>query len=506
MQLRCLHATSFSFEVRDHDPDGDTRSGPSADLSGSIVVFVAVERADEGRAARVAGAAADRIAEMADRLGEEAVAVVPVAQLTDSPASKAAASEVVDALAARLDVETRTVPLGESISFELDARGHPFADRRFEIEPDERPDGEWFVVAANGSLAEADGEHPLLDERQEIAPLSTGQLADSTERGPALFDEHGAVLPAAVFLRDLVVDAVTDRLRAYGAFPVDNSTATGAASTATPANESLRSVFETASDGADGPELRTAVPIQSDALAETAEQIDLVSEFLADLSMSVEPVCRVSESFLDANRDWLTDLAGQFGSVLLERRAESDRPFRLEFVVFGEHSRLVAPAVWLDDRDGESDTATVVRSTPLDDPTRFVAALCRLRAESDRPQLPTWLAPIQFRLVPIEDSDIDACDRLAAQLESAGVRVDIDDRDLPVSERLSTASEQWIPYDAVVGTEDGETLRVTSRAEQTEREFPPERLAQRIGEESADRPTGPRPTPRRYSDRPDVLR
>ena len=91
MQLRCLHADSFAFEVRDHDPDSDGRRGASADLSGAVVVFVAVERADADRSVRTADAAADRITEMADQLGERTVAVVPCAGLTDSPATKSVA-------------------------------------------------------------------------------------------------------------------------------------------------------------------------------------------------------------------------------------------------------------------------------------------------------------------------------------------------------------------------------------------------------------------------------
>lgn len=506
MQLRCLHVDSFSFEVQNHDPDSEGRPGASADLGGSIVVFVAVERADASRPTRTADAAADRIAEMADRLDERAIALVPCAQLTDSPASTSDAGDVIDTLADRLDFEIHTVPLGESISFELDARGHPFANQAFEIDPADRPDGECLVVEADGSSVEAVGERPVLDDGRLIDPLPTDQLAAPSESGPIRFAEDGTVLPEGVFLRNLVSELATGRLREHGAVPVDRSEATGP--TALPGNEPPRSVFETAPSRGETtrptPTLTTVVPTRSEALAEAEQQIDLVSDLLADLSVPSEPVCRVTESFFDEHRDWIATLAGRFDQQLLvERHAESDRPFGLEFVVLGDHSRLVSPAVWV---DNSNHGATVVQSTPLDDPIRFVAALCRTAAAADRPHLPTWLAPIQLRLIPIEPADIGTCDALADRLESSGVRVDIDDRDLPVSERLDTADEEWIPYDAVVSEGDGETIRATSRAEQTEREFTPEELAGRISEESADWPGGARPVPRRYSDRPETLR
>lgn len=505
MQLRCLHADAFSFEVRDHDPDSEARSGQSADLDGAIVVFVAVEAADADSPTRVADAAADRIAEMGDRLGEETAALVPCAQLTDSPAAKSVAGDVLDDLAAELGIETHAVPLGESVSFELDARGHPFANQRFEIEPAETRAGEWFRLEADGSLIETadDTERPALDDGQMVPTMSTDRLMTASEGGPMLFGEDGTVLPEGVFVRDLVVDLATDRLREYGALPVGSS---GSASETPFGGESLRSVFETVTEGEQSAPVLT-IPVSSlaDALDEAGAQIDLVSGLLADLSVPFEPVCRASESFADEHRDWLADLAGGFDRpVLLERRTENSRPLEVEFVVRGEHSQLAVPSVWIDDSDRPSDDAAVVRSQPLGNPTRFVAALCRTKGD-ERPQLPTWLAPVQLRLVPIAPDDIAACDRLADEL-AAGVRVDIDDRDLPVSDRLETADRQWIPYDAVIGPDDGQTLRVTSRAEQTEHELTPDALAERIGEETAGRPGGVRPVPRRYSDRPDALR
>lgn len=504
MQLRCLHANSFVFVVQDHDPKSEARSGASADLTGAIVVFVAVERADADRSVRTADAAADRITEMADQLDEHTVAIVPCAGLTDSPAAKSVARELIDDLASRLDFETHTVPLGKSISFELDARGHPFANQSFEIYPTDRPDGEWFLLGGDGSLTEADAEWPVLDDGQLIDLMPFDRLADSSDGGPILFDENGILLPEGTVLRDLVAEAVTDRLREYGAVPVDRSARTDA-ETAVVGSESMRSVFEMTAEN-QGPELTTAVSTRSDALAEADDQIDLVANLLADLSVPFAPVCRVTESFLDEHRDWIAALAGQFNhSLLLERRARGSKPFRLDFAVLGEHARLVSPAVWFDD-GCDSESTTLVRATPVGDPTRFVAALCRTTAASDRPCLPTWLAPIQVRLVPIEPDDIETCDRVAERLESRGVRVDTDDRDVPVSERLDTADEEWIPYDAVFGEEDGDSLRVTSRAEQTERALTPAALAARISEESAEWPPGTRPVPRQYSDRPSVLR
>ncbi|MXR50181.1 hypothetical protein GRX03_00965 [Halovenus sp. WSH3] len=509
MQLRCLHADGFSFEVRNHDPDSETRSGASADLGGSVVVFVAVERSDAERPGLVA-AAADRISEMADRLDERVVALVPCAQLTDAPAANAVADDAISALADRLEYETHTVPLGESISFELDARGHPFANQRFEVEAGRPTAGEWFRLASDGSLTEIadDADGPVLDDGR-VEEVSLAQLLKPSEGGPVLFDAGGTVLPEGVFVRDLLVDLATERLRIHGAVPAERPTRSDPVSELVFGGDGPASVFESTA-GADetgrpGPTLTTAVRSLDDGRREAREQIALVAGLLGDLSVPFEPVCRCSDGFVDEHRDWLAGLGDLLDQPLvIDQGSESGRPFAFEFAVLGEHARLATPTVWIEEDPTRTDgDRLVVRSNPLDEPLRFVAALRRTRT-GERPTLPVWLAPVQFRLIPIEPDDIDACERVVDDLDAAGVRADIDDRDLPVSERLQAASEQWVPYDAVVSEGDGETLRVTSRVEQTERTVTPAEIADQIREETAGWPTGTRPVERRYSDR--VLR
>ena len=85
--------------------------------------------------------------------------------------------------------------------------------------------------------------------------------------------------------------------------------------------------------------------------------------------------------------------------------------------------------------------------------------------------------------------------------------VDIDDRDLPVSERLRAAEREWVPFDAVVGDEElaGETVPVTDRAESAEIEVTPGELAERTADLDG-RPGGPLPLARPHSQRPAFLR
>ncbi len=498
MQLRCLHANAATFAVRDHDPEGDG-SGPTVDVSGSIVALVAVETADADRLPQVADVAADRIAEMAANLGEQTVVLVPFADLTDSPANDATATRALDALADRLDGEVHSVPVGEPVAFDLDARGHPHANQAFDIDPPSRTNGEWLVID-DGEFASVD-ENQLLADGQLIDRLAADRLWP--DAGPPLADGD-CLLPAGTFLRDSLVDLATNRFRSGGALPVGRVAAETADSPNPQEFVTDESDFplDLSTTNTSGPELATAIPPEN-ALEPLARHLDLTLTLLADLALDAQPVCRVDSAVFERNRDWFADRAQRFDQPLLvERRADADQPVRVELPLCAEGYRVAEPTVWLED----TDEGTVVRSRPLGDPTRFVAALARHAAQRDPPQFPTWLSPTQLRLIPLEADYTERCTEIADDLAAAGVRVDIDDRDIPVSERLDDAAAAWLPYDAVIGAGDEERFGVTVRAARREREFTTDSFAQSVDCETAGFPDQQRPLPLRYTDCPALFR
>ena len=92
MQLHCLHADAFSFEVRRRDPEPDPPDGRSEGRAdGCVLAVVAVETGDAERPTASAAAAADRLRAVADQLSEPAVVLLPTPHLTDSPAGASAA-------------------------------------------------------------------------------------------------------------------------------------------------------------------------------------------------------------------------------------------------------------------------------------------------------------------------------------------------------------------------------------------------------------------------------
>lgn len=76
---------------------------------------------------------------------------------------------------------------------------------------------------------------------------------------------------------------------------------------------------------------------------------------------------------------------------------------------------------------------------------------------------PTWLAPVQCRVLPISDRWAEYGERVRERLAGAGVRVEIDCGNEKVSARIRGAETTKIPYMAVVGEKETEAGTVAVR-------------------------------------------
>ena len=86
-------------------------------------------------------------------------------------------------------------------------------------------------------------------------------------------------------------------------------------------------------------------------------------------------------------------------------------------------------------------------------------------------KFPLWLSPIQTRILPIAERHNEYADKLKLSLESAGFRVDIDDRSEKLGLKIREAEKQRIPYMVTIGDKEIEhnqlsiRLRGTGKAE-----------------------------------------
>jgi len=77
---------------------------------------------------------------------------------------------------------------------------------------------------------------------------------------------------------------------------------------------------------------------------------------------------------------------------------------------------------------------------------------------------PTWLAPVQVKVLPISDKYADYAKKVYEELQAAGIRVEMDTRSEKIGYKIREAQGQKIPYMLVVGAKEEEEGKVSVRS------------------------------------------
>ncbi|MGX0400811.1 threonine--tRNA ligase [Staphylococcus pasteuri] len=111
-------------------------------------------------------------------------------------------------------------------------------------------------------------------------------------------------------------------------------------------------------------------------------------------------------------------------------------------------------------QDGEQHRPVVIHRGVVSTMERFVAFL----TEETKGAFPTWLAPKQVEIIPVNvDLHYDYARLIQDELKSQGVRVEIDDRNEKMGYKIREAQMQKIPYQIVVGDKEVENKEVNVR-------------------------------------------
>jgi threonyl-tRNA synthetase len=110
--------------------------------------------------------------------------------------------------------------------------------------------------------------------------------------------------------------------------------------------------------------------------------------------------------------------------------------------------------------DNQEHTPYVVHRALLGSLERFIGIMIEHYAGD----FPLWLAPVQVRVLPVGEAHREVAEELAARLEEAGARVEVDDRDETIGRRIRDAELEKIPRVVVYGDrESADALAVRVR-------------------------------------------
>ena len=140
------------------------------------------------------------------------------------------------------------------------------------------------------------------------------------------------------------------------------------------------------------------------------------------------------------------------------------------------------------DSNGEKQTPVVLHRAILGSLDRFMAYIL----EETKGNLPTWLAPVQVRVMPVKTDD-DGLNAYAQEivdaLEDANVRVELDDRAEKLGYRMREGQVQKVPYLLVVGfnEKDDRTVSFRLHGEKETTVLPLDEFVEKIKAEIAEK-------------------
>ena len=115
------------------------------------------------------------------------------------------------------------------------------------------------------------------------------------------------------------------------------------------------------------------------------------------------------------------------------------------------------------DKDGTKKNPYIIHRTSIGCYERTLAYLIEKYAG----HFPTWLAPVQVKLLPISDKYADYAAKVEAEFKAAGIKVETDSRAEKIGYKIREARNERVPYIVVVGEKEAadNTLSVRCKGE-----------------------------------------
>ena len=116
--------------------------------------------------------------------------------------------------------------------------------------------------------------------------------------------------------------------------------------------------------------------------------------------------------------------------------------------------------------DGEKHRPIVIHRVIFGSIERFMGILI----EHFAGKFPTWLAPVQVKILPISNKFNDYAEKLKKQLSAEGIRIEMDCRDEKIGYKIREARNERVPYIIVVGEKEEKENKISLRSRKNEDE------------------------------------
>ena len=110
--------------------------------------------------------------------------------------------------------------------------------------------------------------------------------------------------------------------------------------------------------------------------------------------------------------------------------------------------------------DGAAHRPVVIHRAILGTFDRFLSFLI----EETKGAFPMWLSPVQVKILPISDNQIEYSKEVQKALEERGIRVELDDRNEKIGYKIREAQMEKVPYMLAIGQKEVESKSVGVRS------------------------------------------
>jgi threonyl-tRNA synthetase len=101
-------------------------------------------------------------------------------------------------------------------------------------------------------------------------------------------------------------------------------------------------------------------------------------------------------------------------------------------------------------KDNQPEVPLIIHRAPLGTHERFIGFLL----EHFAGKFPTWLAPLQVKILPISDKFMDYANTILQKLKNADIRAEIDDRNEKIGKKIRDTELARVPYMLVIGEKE----------------------------------------------------
>ena len=137
------------------------------------------------------------------------------------------------------------------------------------------------------------------------------------------------------------------------------------------------------------------------------------------------------------------------------------------------------------DIDGSQKTPVVIHRALLGSMERFLGIVIEHYAGA----FPVWLSPAQVKIVSVGAAHVEFCKKLASELKQNDIRVEVDETDETVGNKIRKAVAEKVPYMLVIGDREAgsDKLAVRDRGEKNTREVGKEEFIKEVREKIKNR-------------------